>query len=53
MRGDRGYVTEADAAEFARRLPAASVETVASGHNVQEELPAALGARLRTLAGKG
>lgn len=52
IRGDHGYVTEAEAADFARRLPQASVETVPAGHNVQEDIPAALGARLRTLAGK-
>lgn len=53
LRGDRGYVTEADAAEFARRLPDARVETLPSGHNLQEERPADLGARLRREAGKG
>jgi pimeloyl-ACP methyl ester carboxylesterase len=42
VRGDRGYVTEADAADFSRRVPAASVITVPSGHNVQEERPAEL-----------
>lgn len=50
IRGDRGFVTEAEAAEFARRVPEATVEVVASGHNVQEEIPVALGARLRELA---
>ena len=44
---------EADAAEFRERVPAASVVTRRSGHNVQEELPVDLGARLRSLAGKG
>ena len=53
IRGDRGYVTEADAAQFRERVPAASVVTVPSGHNVQEELPADLGRRLADLAGKG
>jgi pimeloyl-ACP methyl ester carboxylesterase len=53
IRGDHGYVTDADAAEFQDRLPQASLEVVPSGHNVQEELPVALGARLRTLSGKG
>ena len=53
VRGDRGYVTEADAAQFRDRVPAASVITVSSGHNVQEELPADLGRRLAQLAGKG
>ena len=41
-RGDRGFVTPADADEFRRRVPAASVIDVASGHNVQEEQPVAL-----------
>ena len=50
LRGERGYVTEADAQEFARRVPAASVAVVPSGHNVQEEIPRQLGARLRTMA---
>ena len=53
LRGDRGYVTDADAAQFRERVPAASVVVVASGHNVQEEQPVELGARLRALAGKG
>jgi pimeloyl-ACP methyl ester carboxylesterase len=53
IRGDRGYVTTQNAAEFEARLPAASVEIVPSGHNVQEELPMQLGNRLRALAGKG
>ena len=47
MRGERGYVTDADAEEFARRVPEASVVVVPSGHNVQEEIPLELGARLR------
>lgn len=53
IRGDHGYVTDANAAEFQVLVPAASVEVVPSGHNVQEEIPADLGARLRTAAGKG
>ena len=52
IRGARGYVTEEDAAEFLRRVPGASVVTVPSGHNVQEEIPLELGERLRTLAGE-
>jgi pimeloyl-ACP methyl ester carboxylesterase len=52
IRGDRGYVTPADADAFAERLPAASIVVVPSGHNVQEELPIDLGARLRELAGE-
>ncbi len=53
LRGDRGYVTDADAAQFHERVPAASLVVVESGHNVQEEQPVDLGARLRALAGKG
>ncbi len=53
VRGDHGYVTEADAADFAARLPGAAVEVVPSGHNVQEEIPVDLGARLRALAVAG
>ena len=53
IRGDRGYVTDANAAEFHERVPAASIEVFSSGHNVQEEQPLQLGARLGTLAGKG
>ncbi len=52
IRGDRGYVTDEDAAQFAMRVPEASISVVGSGHNVQEELPADLGRRLRVLAGK-
>ena len=51
IRGERGYVTEADAAQFAARLTAASVVVLSAGHNVQEDVPLELGARLRTLAG--
>ncbi len=47
VRGERGYVTDADAEEFAQRVPEASVVVVPSGHNVQEEIPLELGARLR------
>lgn len=50
IRGDRGFVTPADAEEFSRRLPAAAVVEVASGHNVQEEQPVALGRRIAALA---
>jgi len=46
VRGDRGYVTEADATEFARRFPDAEIVTLPSGHNVQEDAPAALAALL-------
>ncbi|WES66114.1 alpha/beta hydrolase [Microbacter sp. GSS18] len=50
VRGERGYVTDADEAEFSRRVPAASVVALAAGHNVQEEQPVALGALVRTRA---
>jgi pimeloyl-ACP methyl ester carboxylesterase len=53
IRGDHGYVTETDAADFRERVPTAAVVTVPSGHNVQEEQPVDLGRRLRDLAGKG
>lgn len=50
IRGERGYVTDADAEEFSRRNAEASVVTVRAGHNVQEDVPLELGERLRTLA---
>ncbi|WP_439591448.1 alpha/beta fold hydrolase [Microbacterium sp.] len=53
VRGDHGYVTQADAATFAARVPAASIVVVPSGHNVQEEIPVRLGAILAAKAGKG
>ena len=53
IRGERGYVTDADAAVFQEHLPAASLVVMPAGHNVQEELPVELGRRLRELAGKG
>ncbi|WP_404431973.1 alpha/beta hydrolase [Microbacterium lacus] len=52
IRGDHGYVTEADAEAFAARLPEASVVVVPTGHNVQEEIPLPLGEMLRERAGK-
>ncbi|WP_235566919.1 alpha/beta fold hydrolase [Microbacterium sp. Root180] len=51
IRGERGYVTDADAEEFARRQPEAAVVVLPAGHNVQEDAPTALGERLRELAG--
>lgn len=51
IRGERGYVTAGDAAEFARRLPEASVLVLPAGHNVQEDAPLDLGGRLRAIAG--
>ena len=52
VRGDHGYVTEADAAQFAEHVPAADIVTVTAGHNVQEDLPVDLGRRIAALAGK-
>lgn len=51
IRGERGYVTDADAAEFTRRSPAAAVVVLPSGHNVQEDAPLQLAERLRDIAG--
>jgi pimeloyl-ACP methyl ester carboxylesterase len=53
IRGDHGYVTGEEAADFARRLPEASIVVVPTGHNVQEEIPAELGRMLREHVGKG
>ncbi|WP_374113598.1 alpha/beta hydrolase [Microbacterium sp. zg.B48] len=53
LRGDHGYVTDQDAAEFAERVPAASLTVLPSGHNLQEEVPVGLAEHLRTIAGKG
>ncbi len=50
IRGDRGYVTDADAAVFTDRLPAAQVVEVPAHHNVHEELPARLAALIRATA---
>jgi pimeloyl-ACP methyl ester carboxylesterase len=50
LRGERGYVTPENAAEFQRRLPAAVVLTLAGGHNLQEDGPRELGRLLRDLA---
>ncbi|MFJ6531801.1 alpha/beta fold hydrolase [Microbacterium sp. NPDC091662] len=42
VRAARGFVSEADAAEFQRRVPAAQVVVLDATHNVQETAPAAL-----------
>ena len=47
VRGERGFVTAPDAADFARRVPGASIETLSTGHNAQEEDPAGLAELLR------
>lgn len=51
IRGDRGFVREADAEEFAARLPGATLITLPSGHNVQEDAPVALAATIATRTG--
>lgn len=50
IRGEAGYVTPADLAEFARRVPAASVVALATHHNVHEEDPVAFADEVRRLA---
>lgn len=52
IRGDHGYLTDDDAADFAARVPGARIELVPAGHNIQEDRPVELGRRLRELAGK-
>ncbi|MEV7874961.1 alpha/beta hydrolase [Microbacterium sp. NPDC089188] len=47
VRGERGFVTETDAEELRRRVPGAGVRVLATGHNAQEEDPAALAALIR------
>jgi pimeloyl-ACP methyl ester carboxylesterase len=42
IRGSRGFVNEDQVAELERRIPAADVITVETGHNVQEEDPVGL-----------
>ncbi|MGL4257587.1 MAG: alpha/beta fold hydrolase [Microbacterium sp.] len=51
IRGERGYVTDADAEEFSRRQPGADLVVLPAGHNVQEDAPQQLGELLRGLAG--
>lgn len=52
LRGERGYVTDADVEVFRRRVPGASVVTLPGGHNVQEDSPVALGREVAHAAGK-
>ncbi|MFF7681544.1 alpha/beta fold hydrolase [Microbacterium sp. NPDC007973] len=47
VRGERGFVTETDAEELRRGVPGAGVRVLATGHNAQEEDPAALAALIR------
>lgn len=42
VRAERGFVSEQDAAELQRRIPAARVVVLDATHNVQETAPAAL-----------
>lgn len=50
--GERGFLRPDDVTEYRRRLPEVSVVSVASGHNVQEELPVALAEIVAAVAGK-
>lgn len=52
IRGDQGYVTEADLEQFRARLPRASVVTVPAHHNVHEEIPVRLAELLRDVIGE-
>lgn len=47
VRATRGFVTQEDAAEFARRLPSAHGVVLDATHNVQETAPAELAALIR------
>ncbi|MGW8484181.1 alpha/beta fold hydrolase [Microbacterium sp. NPDC055903] len=47
VRGTRGFVSEDDAAEYLRRLPAARIVSFDATHNVQETAPAALADLIR------
>ncbi|MCJ1709305.1 alpha/beta fold hydrolase [Microbacterium sp. VKM Ac-2923] len=53
VRGERGFVTSRDAAELVDRAPGARVLTLPTGHNAQEEDPAALAALLREVLPTG
>jgi pimeloyl-ACP methyl ester carboxylesterase len=50
IRAARGFVSEADAAEFARRVPTARVALFDATHNVQETAPVELAALVSTAA---
>lgn len=52
LRGERGYVTDADVDVFRERVPHAAIREVAAGHNVQEEIPVELAAIVRGIAGR-
>ncbi len=49
VRATHGFVSAADAADYARRLPSARVVEIDASHNVQETAPAELAALLRSL----
>jgi pimeloyl-ACP methyl ester carboxylesterase len=51
IRGSQGFVSEDQVAELRRRLPAAEVRTVETGHNVQEDDPVGLAQLLERLLG--
>lgn len=48
VRGARGFVSEADAAEFQRRVPSANLVVLEATHNVQETAPVALAALIES-----
>lgn len=50
IRGERGFVTAADADQFVERVPGAAVRVLPTGHNAQEEDPAALADIIREAA---
>lgn len=47
LRGERGFVSSADADALLRRAPGADVRVLPTGHNAQEEDPAGLAAAIR------
>ncbi len=53
VRGDAGYVTEADADEFRRHRPDADVIVVPAHHNVHEQIPEHLAALLSRIVDHG
>jgi pimeloyl-ACP methyl ester carboxylesterase len=48
VRGTTGFLTPRTVAEFASRVPRATIVEIEAGHNVQEQQPAALAAVLAT-----
>lgn len=49
IRGESGFVNDRALAAFTDRAPRATIRTVPTGHNVQEQDPAMLAAALRAL----